>query len=464
MPYGCLAAIVLFVCPVAQAGEIDLKLTTTDGSSQVSVVNGSAGTVAAMDSAGNVTFTSTLKPNGLPGTAGQVLQSQGPLSPPLWVTSTTLLGGNPILNQSVLQTNAVFYVSSMSIDGQAILARSGGNVGIGMASPNDKLQVAGTLNFLLDLKPNGLSGGTGQVLQSNGVGVAPTWVPPTPLPSTLLNSTNTWTAQQTFSQTVFVSSISGDGSGLINVTPASLSTGTLPSDVIASSIGVNAVYPGAVASGIYGRITGVGTQGQVLNMNSNAINNVGTPLVGTDAATKSYVDTAASTVLLNSTSTWTAQQTYTKQITVSTSMVLSGSLLASGGSAGTSGQVLQSQGLGSAPLWITSTTLLGGTAILNQGSASLKVSAKSSSYPMTAADFGILGNATGGAITITLPPASNTGLMVFVLKTDSSGNNVNITAAGSDTIQGSATVNLTTQYQKRLLIADGVTTWYVISQ
>ena len=73
----CLAIIGLFLCPLLRAAEIDLKLTTSDGSTQVSVVNSGAQTVAGMDSAGNVSFSSTLKPNGQPGTAGQVLQSQG---------------------------------------------------------------------------------------------------------------------------------------------------------------------------------------------------------------------------------------------------------------------------------------------------------------------------------------------------------------------------------------------------
>jgi len=463
--------LIALIDPALFASEIDLKLTTSDGSTQVSVDNAGAASVASIDSAGNVNFKSTLMPNGQPGTAGQVLQSQGAGASPLWVSSTTLLSGDPILNQSTLQNGSVFYVSSASVDGQAILARNSGNVGVGTDSPNDKLEVAGSLRFLLDLKPNGQSGTAGQLLESNGPGAAPVWVSSVPLPTTLLDSTNTWTAQQIFAQSVTVSSnilltnggiLSGDGSGLINLPPSSISAGTLPSTVVASSIAANAVYPAAVTSGVYGTITGIGTQTQNLNLNSNLINNLGTPIAGTDAATKSYVDIATST-LLSSTNSWTAQQTFTKQVSVSTSLALSGSFLANGAS-GSSGQLLQSQGGASAPAWISSTTLLGGTALVRQGSASLSVVAKSGSYAMTTADFGILGDATSGAVTITLPAASNAGMLVFVVKKDSTGNNVNIAAAGGDSVNGSSSISLTSQYQKRLLIADGGTTWYVISQ
>jgi len=412
--HGRLGILIGLLCPALYASEIDLKLTTSDGSTQVSVDNAAAASVAAIDSTGNVTFSASLKPNGQPGTAGEVLQSNGP-------------------------------------------------------------------------------------------GASPTWIPP------LLISTNTWTAQQTYSQSVMVSSnlvvnnggvISGNGSGLTNL------------------------LPGAITAGVYGGITGLGAQSQNLNLNSNLINNLGTPAVGTDAANKTYVDvttaaanasmityvntatgaanasmityvntatgavnasmityvntatgavnaslityvnTATSTVnasVWSSTGTWTAQQTYTKQISISTSVVLSGSLIASG-SAGSSGQLLQSQGSGSAPAWISSTTFLGGAPILKQGSASLSFAVKNATYTMTTSDFGILANANGVGITITLPPASNAGMLAFIVKTDSSGSNVAIAGAGTDTIEGITPVNLTAQYQKRLLIADGESTWYVMSQ
>jgi hypothetical protein len=94
----------------------------------------------------------------------------------------------------------------------------------------------------------------------------------------------------------------------------------------------------------------------------------------------------------------------------------------------------------------------------------LSFAVKNATYTMTTSDFGILANANGVGITITLPPASNAGMLAFIVKTDSSGSNVAIAGAGTDTIEGITPVNLTAQYQKRLLIADGESTWYVMSQ
>jgi hypothetical protein len=415
---GRLGILIGLLCPALYASEIDLKLTTSDGSSQVSVVNGAASTVAEIDSSGNINFKAALIPNGQPGQAGQILQSNGPAAPPVWVSSV-------------------------------------------------------------------------------------------PIPATLLSSTNPWTAQQTYENQVTVSSdlvvnngvITGNGSGLINLKPESLSAGSLPGNVVASSMAV----------GAYGAITGVGVQSQALNMGNKPINSVGTPAADNDAATKAYVDTAtgtanasmktyvdtttgtlntalqgyvttatgtlntsmkayvdaatatAITVHLMSTNTWTGQQTYTKQISVSTSMVLSGAFIA-GGSAGSSGNLLQSQGSGSSPLWISSITLLGGAPILKQGPASLSFAVKSATCTMTTADFAILGDANAVGFTITLPSAANAGMVVFIVKKDISGNNVRIAAAGGETIAGGSPINMYTPYQKTMLIADGVTTWYIMNQ
>ncbi|MEQ1734024.1 MAG: hypothetical protein ABL940_10140 [Bacteroidia bacterium] len=58
---------------------------------------------------------------------------------------------------------------------------STGNVGIGQGLPAAKLDVLGNIQFFGDLKPAGLPGTTGDVLISQGVGVAPKWVLPSAL-------------------------------------------------------------------------------------------------------------------------------------------------------------------------------------------------------------------------------------------------------------------------------------------
>jgi hypothetical protein len=477
--HGRLGILIGLLCPTLYANEIDLKLTTSDGSTQMSVDNAAAASVASIDSAGNLKFNSSLMPNGQPGTAGQVLQSNGSGAVPIWIPSLLVSTSTWTAQQTYSQ--GVTVSSNLVVTNGGVISGNGsgltnllpgsittgiysGITGIGAQSQN--------LNLNLYLINNLGTPATGTDAATKAYVDAAT----TTANATLIISPNTWTAPQTYSDCVKISSnlvvtnggiINGNGSGLTNLPLASITAGVLPTSVVASSIAANTVYPAAVTSGVYSAITGLGAMGQNLNMNSNLINFLGTPAVGTDAATKAYVDaatTSVNTTLLMSTITWTGQQTYTKQITVSTSMALSGALI-TGGSAGTSGQLLQSQGSGSAPAWISSTTFLGGTPILRQGSASLSLATKTAGYQMTPADFAILGDATSGAITINLPAASNAGMLVFVAKKDSSVNYVNIAPSGSDTIVGSATpINLTTQFYKRMLIADGGSNWYVISQ
>ncbi len=52
------------------------------------------------------------------------------------------------------------------------------NVGIGVASPTDKLHVNGNLRFDGSLEPNDIAGNTGDFLQSQGVNIPPVWTTP----------------------------------------------------------------------------------------------------------------------------------------------------------------------------------------------------------------------------------------------------------------------------------------------
>ncbi|MFC1522607.1 hypothetical protein ACFL6Y_09380 [Elusimicrobiota bacterium] len=54
-------------------------------------------------------------------------------------------GANVILSTDTLQSGATFFVSSASVDGQTLLARASGNVGVGTISPSYKLEVSSDL-------------------------------------------------------------------------------------------------------------------------------------------------------------------------------------------------------------------------------------------------------------------------------------------------------------------------------
>lgn len=71
-------------------------------------------------------------------------------------------------------------------------------------------------------------------------------------------------------------------------------------------------------------------------------------------------------------------------------------------------------------------------------------------------------DATGGAIIRTLPPASEGQYKEFLIKkVDSSVNTVTIAAAGSDTIDGLASIELSSQYEKVKIAGDGEV-WHIV--
>jgi len=66
----------------------------------------------------------------------------------------------------------------------------------------------------------------------------------------------------------------------------------------------------------------------------------------------------------------------------------------------------------------------------------------------------VLGDASGGALTVTLPAVSDAQL-VTVKKIDSSSNAVTIATPGSETIDGQGSIDLVTQFSARELTSDG---------
>jgi len=88
------------------------------------------------------------------------------------------------------------------------------------------------------------------------------------------------------------------------------------------------------------------------------------------------------------------------------------------------------------------------------------VNVVTSNYTATTDDGCIIVDATGGAVTVTLPPATQKGLQLSIAKADSSINTVTMSRAGSDTIKGLLTFVTSLQYTTWSVIADGTSTWY----
>lgn len=109
---------------------------------------------------------------------------------------------------------------------------------------------------------------------------------------------------------------------------------------------------------------------------------------------------------------------------------------------------------------------VGGTArsigFTVNGSLNMAVVSKTSGYTATTTDNTILVDASGGAVTITLPAAAGiSGRLYTIKKTDSSGNNVVIDPNGAETIDGAATNTFNTQYQSVTVVCDGSTWWTI---
>lgn len=92
------------------------------------------------------------------------------------------------------------------------------------------------------------------------------------------------------------------------------------------------------------------------------------------------------------------------------------------------------------------------------------VSNKTDTYNAAITDYCINMDATAGAKTVNLPAAAGANqVMLVIRKTDSSGNAVTVDGSGAETIDGSATRALATQYATMGLICDG-STWHRLWQ
>jgi hypothetical protein len=91
------------------------------------------------------------------------------------------------------------------------------------------------------------------------------------------------------------------------------------------------------------------------------------------------------------------------------------------------------------------------------------VKSVTAAYTAETTDETILGDATGGAFSVTLPPAASCkGLLLTIKRTNAGGNAVTIDGNSAETIDGAGTVALSAQYAARTIRSDG-TNWVVLA-
>ena len=76
----------------------------------------------------------------------------------------------------------------------------------------------------------------------------------------------------------------------------------------------------------------------------------------------------------------------------------------------------------------------------------------------------VLVDATAGNMVVNLPAATlRKGSQLVISKVDASANTVTVNRAGSDTVEGATSVVLTAQWDKLVLLSDGVASWGILA-
>lgn len=90
----------------------------------------------------------------------------------LYATGTDFVIGNGTASRPLR-----FFTGGFATTNERLRIDGTGRVGVNNTAPSEALDVTGNLRFSGALMPNNLAGTAGYVLQSNGAGAAPTWVP-----------------------------------------------------------------------------------------------------------------------------------------------------------------------------------------------------------------------------------------------------------------------------------------------
>jgi len=95
--------------------------------------------------------------------------------------------------------------------------------------------------------------------------------------------------------------------------------------------------------------------------------------------------------------------------------------------------------------------------------APLAVKTVTGNYSATTEDAVILVDCSANPVTVILPPAAYQGLALILIKIDSTSNAVTVQTQGSDSVQGSSSKSLASQWSKVSIVANGVSLWVDLS-
>lgn len=277
--------------------------------------------------------------------------------------------------------------------------------------------------------------------------------------SLALSHANTWTGVQTQPAPIFTSlTSSGANDSVLTVDP---STGQVHRR--SGTFNLN------VANGLHAPTVDSIVLGGNLNQNTN---------IGLNSKTLAITSSGANWTFQNGTNSFTytsGTHSYTLSQDAGTGFQIGATTSAGVFSSGSAINIdtLNTVNLGSSQLSGSNSnsfyTALGSNPIVfakyiaTQGSYT-SVTSVSTNTTANLSNHTILVDASGGAVTITLPAAStafvgNFGWQCVVQKTDASGNTVTVQRAGSDLINGATTQTITTQYQAKTFQGISSSAW-----
>lgn len=109
------------------------------------------------------------------------------------------------------------------------------------------------------------------------------------------------------------------------------------------------------------------------------------------------------------------------------------------------------------------TNISGSGQFIEGGPVSPSIRSITASTTASLGDYTILADATGGAVTVTLPPAASATRKIFnIKKTDASGNAITIDGNGSETIDGATTQTISVQNITIQIQSNG-TNWFILN-
>ena len=245
-------------------------------------------------------------------------------------TLTTAASSNGTGSLLNLQTGASSTVSPLRVRAgavEALFVDDAGKVGVGNASPSEKLDVTGNIRFSGALMPNNAAGTSGYLLTSAGAGAPPTWTDPSTLGG---SGTDVW------------SNLIAPAANL----SLNHSTYTTAFDW-ATGTGANNLFTLTTAASSNGT-------GSLLNLQTGASSTVSPLRVRAGAVEALFVDDAGKVGI--------GIATPSDKLQVSGDLRVTGAIKDAANSAGTSGYVLTSTGSGTA--WAAATSLSSGNADL----------------------------------------------------------------------------------------------------